>query len=62
LHASDEADVQPVVFEPDAPKRPTEDAEEVATLAPSRVTLNAPEAAPFDRIGLLGPGAATVNA
>jgi Pyruvate/2-oxoacid:ferredoxin oxidoreductase gamma subunit len=61
LHASDDADVHVVVSESDAPTRPAEDADVVATLEPSTVTLNAPDVAPFDRIGLLGPGASMVN-
>ena len=62
LHPSDDADVHVVVSELDAPTRPTEDAEVAATLEPSTVTLDAPVVAPFDRIGLLGPGASTVKA
>jgi hypothetical protein len=61
LHASDDADVHVVVSECDAPKRPAEDAEVVATLEPSTVTLDAPVVAPFERIRLLGPDASTVN-
>jgi hypothetical protein len=62
LHLSDDPDVHVVVSERDAPKRPTEDTKVVATLEPSTVTLDAPVVAPFERIGLLGPSASTVNA
>jgi hypothetical protein len=61
LHASADADVHIVVSKRDAPRRPADDAEVVATLEPSTVTLDAPVVAPFDRRVLLGPGASTVN-
>jgi hypothetical protein len=62
LHPTDDSDVHVVISDRDAPRRSTDDTADVeATLAPRIVTLAAPVGAPFDRIGLLGPGASTVK-